>query len=191
MDRQGGMHDTDTDGRTACRSDANRSGFVARPEGAGPGTEYRLGEPAKGLRTCPVERKAARAARGVWRRERPFEWERKPQNYRKMPLAYRCDGAGQVEPGRRCGRSFGPERVSCRPGTLHAYDARAKIVPISACGVVRSKAGLPCSRTCPWSSIEQKALAVDFETLPVVQIVPAHVTLRVKAELRREGVGLG
>ncbi len=34
-------------------------------------------------------------------------------------------------------------------------------------------------------------LAVDVEMLPVVQVVSAHVTLRVKAELRKEGVSLG
>ncbi|WP_424934459.1 hypothetical protein [Amaricoccus macauensis] len=67
----------------------------------------------------------------------------------------------------------------------------SQIVPISAFHIVSSRAGLPSSGTSPWSTIERKALAVDVETLPVVRVVSAHVTLRVKAELRKEGVGLG
>lgn len=50
--------------------------------------------------------------------------------------------------------------------------------------------GLP-GRNNRWASMELEALEVDIAALPEVRFVSAHVTLRIKSELRREGHELG
>ena len=50
--------------------------------------------------------------------------------------------------------------------------------------------GLP-GRYNRWASMELEALEVDIAALPEVRFVSAHVTLRIKSELRREGHELG
>lgn len=58
-------------------------------------------------------------------------------------------------------------------------------------GAVWFGIGLPGRYGRCWKSMEQDALKIDIAALPELRFVSAHVTVRIKSELRREGHELG
>lgn len=82
-----------------------------------------------------------------------------------------------------------------RRGYVLAPDAQMRGLPdglrrIDAGALVWLFGGLPVLGR-PWKSISRAALAVDVDALPQNSLVPAHVSLRIRAELRAEGHDLG
>ncbi|WP_111432064.1 hypothetical protein [Rhodobacteraceae bacterium DSL-40] len=67
----------------------------------------------------------------------------------------------------------------------------SRINSIDSPWIVHFGIGLPTRSCHRWSTIEHDALSIDIDALPPVQIVSVHVTIRVKVELRKEGIELG
>lgn len=63
------------------------------------------------------------------------------------------------------------------------------VLPIDTFHIVGSAMGLPCQARS-WQSIEWTAGSVDLSNLPPRRIVSAHLTLRLKTQLRRERLWL-
>ena len=70
-------------------------------------------------------------------------------------------------------------------GRLHLTPRPLDWVGATWCGI-----GLP-RRYGRWASMEEDALRVDIAALPQLRFVSAHVTVRIKSELRRAGHDLG
>lgn len=58
-------------------------------------------------------------------------------------------------------------------------------------GVTWFGIGLPSRHGRRWVEMEQDALRVDIAALPELCVVSAHVTVRIKSELRHQGHDLG
>lgn len=80
----------------------------------------------------------------------------------------------------------------------YAVAARVSVGPrrptpraLDRVGAVWFGVGLPGRYGRRWASMEQDALQVDIAALPELRFVSAHVTVRIKSELRRAGHDLG
>ena len=76
----------------------------------------------------------------------------------------------------------------------YAIAARTSLRPwrpttraLDSVGAVRSGIGLPQRYGRRWACMEQDVLRVDVAALPELRFVSAHITVRIKSELRREG----
>lgn len=64
------------------------------------------------------------------------------------------------------------------------------VLPLDGAGAVTLGAGLPHARS-RWSSMEHMALGFDIDALPMIHIVSAHETMRIRSALRQEGRDVG
>jgi hypothetical protein len=72
-------------------------------------------------------------------------------------------------------------------GSKSAGPWRPSARPLDWVGAVWFGVGLPGRYGRRWVAMEKDALQVDIAALPELRFVSAHVTVRIKSELRREG----
>ena len=76
------------------------------------------------------------------------------------------------------------------PGATIGVRLPAVLYPVTAPGVIWMGAGLPRCGS-PWRAIVRSAMEIGVAALPQVDVVSAHVSLRIRRELRSEGHDLG